>query len=56
MTAAAMMVIGMSLVFYGIIGLVSGHEAGKYELSDEEIINRAEDLGYVKLTEKLNTN
>gem|GEM_PF-722591 len=48
-----LLVIGLSMMFYGIIGYFAQRLETANTLSDAEIIRRAEELGLTDLREKL---
>lgn len=48
------LILGLSLIFYGIIGITV--EQFSQEMSDEEIIQRAKDLGMIEIKEKFKKN
>ncbi len=45
-----MLLIGLSLIFYGMIKIVIEDHSMK-EVSDEEVIRRAKELGFVEIKE-----
>jgi hypothetical protein len=47
-----LMIIGMSLCFYGLVTFMV-REPEVIELTDQEIVERAKELGMVPITEKL---
>jgi hypothetical protein len=48
------MVLGMSMISFGLMNIA--YDLQSEEITDAEIIQRAEDLGMVELKEQLNNN
>jgi hypothetical protein len=48
MRALILLVVGLSLMFYGIIGFFADYVSTHQKISDTEIIERAKDLGMVE--------
>ncbi|MBM7561834.1 hypothetical protein [Fusibacter tunisiensis] len=49
-----LLIIGLALIFGGIISFYNHRQTVNFKLSDEEIIERARDLGMIELKEQLN--
>lgn len=50
------LIFGLSLIFYGLTGITIEKNMEENIISDEEVIERARDLGMVELTEKIMGN
>jgi hypothetical protein len=46
-----MLLISLILFFYGVIGIVAEGVLHKREITDQEVIKRATELGYIKITD-----
>ncbi len=51
-----MLILGLSLIFYGLMSFIIDQTQFKNVMTDEQIIERAKDLGMVELKENLETN
>lgn len=51
-----LLILGLSLLFYGIFSYTIDMKMYKMEMTDQEIIERAKDLGMVEIKEALEEN
>lgn len=55
-TAFVLMVLGISMIFYGATTLYIDAARFSAKISDEEIIKRAENLGMIKIKDHIKNN
>lgn len=48
-----LLIVGLSLIFYGIIGYYENRQMIKLNISDEEIIQRAKELGMIEIKDHI---
>ncbi len=51
-----LLVIGLSLIFYGVIGYYENRQLIMQNISDEEIIERAKGLGMIEIKDQVLDN